>query len=114
MPNLQHKIQDVKRLNEIIRIFIEEGFGYVIYKLKAKHMLNIHQHISGGLKKKLNKESEPVRLRKAIERLGPTFIKFGQILSVRPDLVPKEFIKELKKLQEGTPETLFSEIKPEV
>jgi ubiquinone biosynthesis protein len=112
--NITHKVKDVERFNEIIRVFIEEGFGYVLYKLKSKSKLNLHHHISGALKKKLNKESEPIRLRKAIERLGPTFIKFGQILSVRPDLIPKEYITELKKLQESTPETPFSKIKKEV
>jgi ubiquinone biosynthesis protein len=55
---------------------------------------------------KKNKESEtlkltrPEKLRLALEELGPTFIKLGQILSVRPDLLPLDYIKELEKLQD--------------
>lgn len=47
----------------------------------------------------LVKEATPERLRQALEELGPTFIKIGQIMSSRPDLVPKEYCEELKKLR---------------
>ena len=43
----------------------------------------------------LVKEATPERLRQALEELGPTFIKIGQIMSSRPDLVPKEYCKEV-------------------
>ncbi|MFC1769418.1 ABC1 kinase family protein, partial [Nanoarchaeota archaeon] len=51
------------------------------------------------------------RLRKTLERLGPTFVKFGQVLSVRPDLVPLRYIKELEKLQDDVRPTHFNNIK---
>ena len=45
----------------------------------------------------------PEHLRLALEELGPTFIKLGQILSTRPDLLPPDFVSELSKLQDAAP-----------
>lgn len=56
----------------------------------------------------LVKEATPERLRQALEELGPTFIKIGQIMSSRPDLVPKEYCAELKKLRSNVKPMEFS------
>lgn len=50
-----------------------------------------------------NKLSRGARLRLALEALGPIFIKFGQILSTRPDLIPEDIVQELRKLQDNVP-----------
>ena len=55
--------------------------------------------------------SAPERVRLAFEELGPTFIKFGQALSSRPDLLPTEFVKELSKLQDSVPPFPFGDAK---
>lgn len=64
-----------------------------------------------SLKEQLLKQSEAERLRLALEELGPTFIKFGQILSTRHDLVPEEYIRELSKLQDRVPPFSYQEAK---
>jgi len=53
------------------------------------------------LKNKLQKGLTPERVRKALDELGPTFVKLGQIASTREDLIPKEYAEELKKLKEN-------------
>ncbi|RLE31875.1 hypothetical protein DRJ58_06050, partial [Candidatus Acetothermia bacterium] len=60
------------------------------------------------------KLSRGERLRLALEELGPTFVKLGQILSLRPDLVPPDIAGELRKLQDEAPPFPFSEVKAQI
>ena len=80
-----------ERVKEIVRIFTKYGLSYIVDK-----------------KNKKDKKS-PANLRKAFEELGPTFIKIGQILSTRADLIGEEYIKELSKLQDRAAIEEFSE-----
>ncbi len=63
-----------------------------------------------GIKEGMTTSDLPLRFRLALEELGPTFIKIGQILSTRPDLLPSAYIEELKKLQDNAIPEPFSSI----
>ncbi|MFQ5794886.1 MAG: ABC1 kinase family protein [Candidatus Bipolaricaulia bacterium] len=76
---------DGKRIGEITRIFIKHGFGYLVRDL---------------LMRRDGHEAPPKRFRRILEELGPTFIKFGQAVSTRPDLFPPRVCEELDKLQD--------------
>ncbi len=83
------------RAREIISILIKYGFGEFVYKSGfGKHLVTKRRRA------KIESITRYERIRKAIEELGPTFVKFGQILADRPDLINAELRNELKKLQD--------------
>lgn len=90
------KFRDVERFQHIILVFAKYGAGFLVEQSGLRVPLVTPVK---GAKKKLM----PERLRLAFEELGPTFVKFGQILSTRPDIFPQEYIQEFKKLQDKVP-----------
>jgi ubiquinone biosynthesis protein len=111
MVEIKQFIQDVERFDEILLILLEEGFHEFLYKSQLHLRIPFIHRIKHHIKKIKKSESEPVRIRRAFQKLGPTFIKLGQVLSVRPDLLPKDYIEEFKKLQENNIPVEFEEIK---
>ena len=81
-----------------MRVLVKYGLDYLIDRSKTGLLLKIKKR-----PRNYQKLTAPERLRLALEELGPTFIKFGQILSTRPDFLPPTFIKELEKLQDRVP-----------
>ncbi|SNX52648.1 2-polyprenylphenol 6-hydroxylase [Thermoanaerobacterium sp. RBIITD] len=94
------------RYKEILKVLTKNGFGFIAEVLsKNKRIPFIF------IKKNYVSISLPERIRITLEELGPTFIKMGQLLSTRPDLLPHDVIEELTKLQDGVPPVDFDIIK---
>lgn len=100
----------LQRYRQILTVLFKYGFGDLVEVLKIEQYIEIGlKMISKKRRDRLEKLSRAERVRLAFEELGPTFIKFGQILSTRPDLIPVDFINELSKLQDMVPPFPFEE-----
>ena len=82
-----------KRFFQIIEVFSKYGFGYLFRKFRLKK-----HPVDRG-----------IRIRHALEELGTTFIKLGQMLSTRYDLLPIDIINELRRLQDDVPPIKYSD-----
>ncbi|MBW2094121.1 MAG: AarF/ABC1/UbiB kinase family protein [Deltaproteobacteria bacterium] len=102
----------IQRYRQILTVLFKYGFGDLIDTLKIEQYLEIGlQMISRKRREKIETLSRAERVRMALEELGPTFIKMGQILSTRPDLLPVEFLRQLSKLQDDVPAFAFELVK---
>lgn len=103
MPTLLRTFRHLNRYQQIARVLTRYGFGHLLTQL------GIGRAIAPGLKRLRFSSADivsatiPERVRMVIEELGPTFIKLGQIVSTRGDLLPPEVIHELEKLQDAVP-----------
>ena len=94
---MQPKQRTLGRLSEIGRVATRHGFGYIVER-----------------RRRSVEEDRPSdrgrRLREMLDELGPTFVKFGQLLSTRPDVVPLDIVAELRKLQDDVSPVSFAAI----
>ncbi len=108
--------RNIKRLRRILRVLAKHGFGYLVDKLNAEQRTlgRLLVNLSPMRRRQFLHLVEPVRLRVALEELGPTFIKFGQVLSARRDLLPEVFCAELEKLQDQVPGCPLGDVRGQV
>ena len=113
---INRKFRDIQRLQQILSLLTKYGFGYIVDHLDMENNLLSKKivKITRAKTPDLLNLSTAERLRKILEELGPTFIKLGQILSVRPDLIPTEFCDEFEKLQNDVPAFDFEQVKEKI
>jgi ubiquinone biosynthesis protein len=107
--------RDLGRLRDIVSVLVRYGFSDAVQRMGLSTLLE-----SAGKLLHLKKTPEipkldtPQRIRFALEELGPTFVKLGQILSTRVDLFPPEWIAEFEKLQDQVPPVAFDELRQQL
>ena len=97
-----------KRVEEILGVFASHGFDEAIASAQEKGPL---RELALRFFPPTQKTPVGIRLRRAFEDLGPTFVKFGQLLSTRSDLLPDDIIKELEKLVDDVKPMSFETVK---
>lgn len=131
-PIFEKRIRHLQRYRDIIVTLSRYGFGYLAMELGLHDILSLPRRIFLNQPKEIKQKTTGERIRLFMEDLGPTFVKLGQFASTRPDVLPKDIIIELEKLQsnvgsfsseeakailekelEAPVENLFSEFKEE-
>ena len=111
LRDIRKSIRHLTRYQEILRVFVKYGFWDVVTKIKIGLIPDMAKKILPQIEKKgFTHLEKSVRLRMAFEELGTTFIKLGQMLSVRPDLIPPEIAQEFSKLQDDVAAEPFEKV----
>ncbi|GFP35298.1 ubiquinone biosynthesis protein [Candidatus Hakubella thermalkaliphila] len=108
------RIKHIQRYQEIVRVLLEEGLTSLVNLFGVSRLLSVPLRLLTSRARAAKELSLEERIRLSLEKLGPTFIKLGQILSTRPDLLPRPLIFELEKLQDEVSPIHFSAIREQV
>jgi ubiquinone biosynthesis protein len=112
--SLAKRVGNAVRLAEVLQVLVKHGFADLVYRS------GLHEGLPAKVLRKLRlietQSNEPEtlgrRVRSVLTELGPTFIKFGQVLSTRPDLIGREMCDELNLLQDRVSPLPFDKIRP--
>jgi ubiquinone biosynthesis protein len=95
--------RSIGRLSEIAQVMVKHGFGYFLEAHKLSDLLpgrSSEDRLAGVAAEHGAASARGQHLRELLDELGPTFVKFGQLLSTRPDVVPPDIVVELRGLQD--------------
>ncbi len=99
--------RNLGRISEIAQAAVRHGFGYFFQRHRLTDLIPFRERVP------LDPEEPSLRgqhLRELLEELGPTFVKFGQLLSMRPDILPPDIIAELRSLQDDVRPFAYEEV----
>jgi ubiquinone biosynthesis protein len=108
-------MRELPRLHEIASVFVRHGLGDFVQRIGIAGLLErAGQILQRGPSAESAKLHPAQRMRMALEELGPTFIKLGQVMATRVDLFPPAWIAEFEKLQAHVPAVPFAELLPDL
>ncbi len=108
------RVRHLQRYREIVGVFIRHGFGELVDLLELQPYLALPRQLLRRWRHEAPPLGAPQRVRLTMEELGPTFVKLGQVLSTRPDLIPPAYIAELAKLQDAVPPAPWEPVRAQI
>jgi len=102
-------VRSIRRYRNIIIVLFKYGFDQLLENLNLYQFIARSKRLLRRDESKIASYSQAERMRMALEELGPTFIKLGQILSTRPDVIPTNYVEEFAKLQDNVPSFPYEE-----
>ena len=113
--NLLHTGKDLLRMNELAAILLKYGFADVIRRLGLSTPVeHAGKLVRSSMKPDMLRMGTAERLRHAMEEMGPTFVKLGQVLATRVDMFPMDWIAEFEKLQDQAQAVPFDTLKADI
>jgi len=97
---IRRDIANLERLREVLSVLMRHGFSMLLEESRLKRFLPVRKRLRVLEEQSKEPRDKPSEIRAMLEELGPAFIKLGQLLSLRPDLLPMEYCEEFSKLQD--------------
>jgi ubiquinone biosynthesis protein len=110
MRGLERGREFARRASQVIRVATRYGFGGFLARLGLVRLVPRTRREGPSIEHA--GLDAAVRLRLALEELGPTYVKLGQVMATRADLFPEEYVNELRKLQDEVPPVPFESVRP--
>jgi len=111
---LNRNIRSIKRYRQVVRVLLKYGFDNLLAYISLTEVASRWRRVLRREKSELASMSQAARMRLALEELGPTFIKLGQFLSTRSDILPPNYVEEFAKLQDNVPPFSYDEVVTEI
>lgn len=111
MDMFDKHLRHLGRYRDVVFALLRNGFGFIAKDLGLTDLFSIKNRKLAENEVDASASNRAERIRRFLEDMGPTFIKLGQLISTRSDILPKDIVQEMEKLQDHVPSFPFKDVK---